>query len=64
MKNEFLIDSNKNYHDTMLIIYQIMNKGEFNLKSHELEELESMTRAAEKYEDDVLHLKPKPGPRD
>lgn len=64
MKNEFIIDSNKNYHGAMLAIYQIMNKGESNLKSDELEELESMSRAAERYEDDILYLKPKSGLRD
>ncbi|BAU55239.1 helix-turn-helix domain-containing protein [Mucilaginibacter gotjawali] len=58
MKNEFLIDSNKNYHGAMLAIYDLMNKGEANLSEEEIEHLQAMTIAAEKYEDEVLHLKP------
>ena len=42
----------------MIAIYELMNKGEANLEPEELEELESMALAAEKYEDEILHLKP------
>jgi antitoxin component HigA of HigAB toxin-antitoxin module len=53
---EILTD--KSYHETMIAIYELMNKGEANLEPEELEELESMALAAEKYEDEILHLKP------
>ena len=35
-----------------------MNKGEANLSSAELKKLSAMAVAAEKYEDEVLGLKP------
>jgi HTH-type transcriptional regulator/antitoxin HigA len=55
MEKEFLITTDKNYHETMVVIYEIMNKGEANLTSEEIEQLKVMTIAAEKYED---RLKP------
>ncbi|HEY5327147.1 MAG TPA: helix-turn-helix transcriptional regulator [Mucilaginibacter sp.] len=58
MGKEFLISTDKSYHETMIAIYELMNKGEANLEPEELEELESMALAAEKYEDEILHLKP------
>jgi HTH-type transcriptional regulator/antitoxin HigA len=58
MEKEFLIASDKNYHETMIAIYELMNKGEANLTPSEIEQLKSMTVAAEKYEDEILHLKP------
>ena len=53
---EILTD--KSYHETMVAIYELMNKGENNLMPDELNKLQTMALAAEKYEDEVLHLKP------
>jgi HTH-type transcriptional regulator/antitoxin HigA len=58
MEKEFLISTDKNYHETMIAIYELMNKGETHLTSSEIEQLKLMTVAAEKYEDEILHLKP------
>jgi HTH-type transcriptional regulator/antitoxin HigA len=51
MEKEFLIATDKNYHETMIAIYELMNKGEANLLPEELAELKNMALAAEKYED-------------
>ena len=56
------IKSNKAYHGTMLAIYEMMDKGESNLTAVELRKLSAMSAAAEKYEDEVLGLKPKKNP--
>ena len=53
---EILTD--KSYHETMIAIYELMDKGENNLMPDELNKLRTMALAAEKYEDEVLHLKP------
>jgi HTH-type transcriptional regulator/antitoxin HigA len=58
MEKEFLILTDKDYHETMIAIYELMNKGETHLTSAEIEQLRIMTSAAEKYEDEILHLKP------
>ncbi|MGN6211985.1 helix-turn-helix domain-containing protein [Parafilimonas sp.] len=60
MKHE--INSKKVYHETMLAIYKLMDKGESNLSAAELKKLATMATAAEKYEDEVLGLKPKKNP--
>jgi antitoxin component HigA of HigAB toxin-antitoxin module len=60
MKHEIL--SRKAYHETMLTIYKLMDKGEPNLSAAELKKLAVMSAAAEKYEDEVLGLKPKKKP--
>jgi antitoxin component HigA of HigAB toxin-antitoxin module len=60
MKHEIL--SRKAYHETMLTIYKLMDKGEPNLSAAELKKLAVMSAAAEKYEDGVLGLKPKRKP--
>lgn len=52
------IHSKKDYHETMVGIYRLMEKGEDNLTAAELKQLASMTVAAEKYEDEVLQLQP------
>jgi len=57
------INSKKTYHETMLAIYKLMDKGEVNLPTMELKKLASMSAAAEKYEDEVLGLKPKKNPK-
>jgi antitoxin component HigA of HigAB toxin-antitoxin module len=58
MENEFLITTDKNYHETMVTILDLMNKGEANLNTEEIGQLRAMAVAAEKYEDEVLNLKP------
>lgn len=56
------IQSKKAYHETMLSIYKLMDKGESNLSATELEKLAAMSAAAEKYEDEVLGLQPQKQP--
>lgn len=56
------ISSPKAYHETMVAIYQLMDKGESNLSEAELTQLAAMSAAAEKYEDEVLGLQPKKEP--
>jgi antitoxin component HigA of HigAB toxin-antitoxin module len=63
MEKRFLIETGKNYHETMIEIYELMNKGETNLSTEELDRLEIMAIAAEQYEDEVLHLKPVKQPK-
>jgi HTH-type transcriptional regulator/antitoxin HigA len=60
---EYKIASEKQYHETMILIYDLMNKGGANLDESENEKLIAMTIAAEKFEDEVLDLRPgkKPG---
>jgi antitoxin component HigA of HigAB toxin-antitoxin module len=58
-----VIQSKKDYHETMVRIYQLMDKGENNLSAGELKQLAAMTVAAEKYEDEVLDLKPLAEPK-
>ena len=55
---EYQIKSEKQYHETMIEIYNLMNKGETNLNEDEFALLASMSVAAEKFEDNVLGLKP------
>ena len=57
------IASKKAYHETMVHIYDLMNKGEANLTKTELIKLAAMTTAAEEYEDNVLGLKPSKQPQ-
>ncbi|MFT4155201.1 helix-turn-helix domain-containing protein [Parafilimonas sp.] len=59
---KYEINSKKVYHETMLAIYKLMDKGESNLSAAELKKLAAMAAAAEKYEDEVLGLKPKKNP--
>ncbi|MNL73476.1 hypothetical protein D3C87_1989400 [compost metagenome] len=48
---EYQITSEKHYHETMILIYDLMNKGEANLTESEIEKLRSLTVATEKFED-------------
>lgn len=59
---KYQISSKKAYHETMVAIYKLMDKGEENLKPEELKKLSAMVVAAEKYEDEVLGLKPQKEP--
>jgi HTH-type transcriptional regulator / antitoxin HigA len=52
------IASKKEYHETMVAVYNLMNKGESALTRSELRKLKLMADAAEEYEDNVLGLKP------
>jgi len=56
MKHE--INSRQMHHETMVAIFKLMNKGEGNLSVSELKKLAAMSVAAERYEDEVLDLKP------
>jgi antitoxin component HigA of HigAB toxin-antitoxin module len=58
MKKEFQISSKKQYHETMAAVYELMNKGERNLTKAELKKIALMSKAAEKYEDESLGLRP------
>jgi HTH-type transcriptional regulator / antitoxin HigA len=58
-----VITSKKEYHETMVKVYRLMDKGEENLKPDELKQLAAMAVAAEKYENEVLGLKPQKEPR-
>lgn len=62
MSTKYEINSKKAYHETMLAIYKLMDKGESNLPAAELKKLAAMSIAAEKYEDEVLGLQPKKPP--
>jgi len=55
---KYAIPSKKAYHETMVSVYNLMNRGEANLTAKELKLLEAMAKAAEEYEDTVLGLKP------
>ena len=55
---KFAITSKKAYHETMIKVFDLMNKGESNLTKNELKALAAMANAAEDYEDNVLRLKP------
>ena len=60
---KYEIKSKKAYHELMVEIYTLMNKGEANLKSAELKKLAAMSASAENYEDTVLGLKPGKEPK-
>jgi hypothetical protein len=53
-----IIPSEKTYHETMVAVYNLMDKGEANLSPTELKTLSQMAESAEEYEDNVLGLKP------
>ena len=60
---KYTIASKETYHETMVDVYKLMNKGEANLTQAELKKLVAMTVAAEKYEDEVLGLKRRKEPQ-
>jgi HTH-type transcriptional regulator / antitoxin HigA len=53
---KYQIKSKKAYHECMVEIYTLMNKGEANLNASELKKIAEMSAAAESYEDTVLGL--------
>lgn len=59
---KYEINSRQAYHETMVAIYKLMDKGEANLSATELKKLAAMSVAAEKYENEVLKLQPKKEP--
>jgi HTH-type transcriptional regulator / antitoxin HigA len=50
----YFIKSRKHYHETMVKIYEMMNKGEQAHSPEELAILSEMTISAEKYEDEIM----------
>jgi antitoxin component HigA of HigAB toxin-antitoxin module len=52
------IKSKKEYHELMIEIYNLMNKGEGKLTKAESTKLSKMAIAAELYEENVLGLRP------
>ena len=63
MKHKTSIETDKDYHQMMVAIYELMNKGEAHLIAAEIEQLQEMTLLAEKYENEVLGLKPVKQPK-
>lgn len=63
MKKKLSIETDKDYHKMMIAIYELMNKGEAQLTDDEIETLQSMVMLAEKYENEVLNLKPVKKPK-
>jgi HTH-type transcriptional regulator/antitoxin HigA len=55
---EYKIVSEKQYYEIMTLIYDLMSKGGVNLSERENKKLMAMTIATEKFEDEVLGLKP------
>ena len=53
---KFKINSKKEYHETMVLVYDLMNKGEKQLSAKETKQLADMSRAVEQYEDAVWGL--------
>ena len=53
---KYKINSKKEYHQTMIQVYDLMNKGEHSLSEDELSKLSVMAEVAEKYENEVLGL--------
>jgi antitoxin component HigA of HigAB toxin-antitoxin module len=51
---KYQIKSKKEYHQTMVQVYDLMNRGEHSLTEEELSKLSVMAEAAEKYENEVL----------
>ena len=52
------IKSKKEYHEMMVEIYNLMNKGEGKLTKLESSKLSKLSIAVELYEDEILGLKP------
>jgi HTH-type transcriptional regulator / antitoxin HigA len=53
---KYAIKSKKAYHELMVEIYTLMNKGEANLNSSELKKLAAMSAAAEYYDHKPLWI--------
>lgn len=55
---KYSITTKKAYHETMVVIYNLMDKGKAKLTATERKKLAEISVAVEKYEDEVLGLKP------
>lgn len=55
---ELLIKSKKEYHQMMVTIYTLMNKGEKKLTKLEITKLSQLTKAAALYEEKSMSLTP------
>lgn len=55
---KYSITTRKAYHETMVVIYNLMDKEKAKLTVAERKKLAEMSVAVEKYEDEVLGLKP------
>jgi HTH-type transcriptional regulator / antitoxin HigA len=53
---KYQIKSKREYHQTMVQVYDLMNKGEHTLSEDQLSKLSVMAEAAEKYENEVLGI--------
>jgi hypothetical protein len=60
---KYQIKSKKEYHQTMVEVYDLMNKGEHNLSECEMNRLSVLAEEAERYEDEVLQLRPLQQPK-
>ena len=58
MKKEFIITSKEQYNKTMAKVFVLMNKGITDLTESEFDKIRQMVRAAERYEDEFLELRP------
>jgi HTH-type transcriptional regulator / antitoxin HigA len=54
MEKQLIITTEASYQETMITIYELMERGEDDLTPGEKEQLKLMTIAAEKYEDEYL----------
>lgn len=60
---KYQIKSKREYHQTMVEVYDLMNKGEHNLSECEMNRLSVLAEEAERYEDEVLQLRPLQQPK-
>ena len=60
---KYQIKSKKEYHQTMVEVYDLMNKSEHNLSECEMNRLSVLAEEAERYEDEVLQLRPLQQPK-
>jgi antitoxin component HigA of HigAB toxin-antitoxin module len=60
---KYQIKSKKEYHQTMVEVYDLMNKGEHNLSECEMNRLSVLAEEAARYEDEVLQLRPLQQPK-
>lgn len=55
-----MIENNLEYKDALKKAYDLMNKGDGNISEKEAKELETIAKAVEYYEDNILKLMPIP----
>lgn len=54
MDTKLIITTEERYQETMIAIFELMERGEDDLSPAEAEQLKLMAAAAEKYENDYL----------